>query len=80
MNIFDNPAIRQLARAMNDEAKARSKMEIGKNIMHPDGYMVHILSGQYLDPIYGRVSNFWRWVRVNDDGSLATEVEHGYGW
>jgi len=41
-------------------------------------YPVLILSGQYLDSIYKRVSNFWKWQKINDDGSLG-EIENGYG-
>lgn len=37
---------------------------------------VWIVDGKYLSN--GRVSNFWYWQRVLDDGSLG-EMENGYG-
>ena len=41
-------------------------------------YPVYITSGYYLDPIYQRLSNFWTWHKINDDGTLG-EIEKGYG-
>jgi len=41
-------------------------------------YPVYILDGYYLDPIYQRLSNFWQWRKVNEDGTLG-EKENGYG-
>lgn len=43
-----------------------------------DGKMVYIHSGCFLDPVYGRVSNFWEWSEVFSDGSLG-EKQNGYG-
>ena len=37
---------------------------------------VLITRGQYMSN--GRLSNFWYWRRVLDDGTLA-DTEHGYG-
>ena len=54
-------------------------MEVGKTVMHPDGRMVKIISGCYLDPVYGRVTNWWTWQPVAEDGSLGPN-ERGYGW
>lgn len=73
--------LRAVARSINERARDYfcPTMKIGATVMHPKGYPVKIISGQYLDPIYGRVSNFWTWQRVNDDGSLG-EKESGYGW
>ena len=64
---------------MNKRRSKKSSMEIGKEIKHPDGRTVKIKSGCFLDPIYGRVSNFWYWNEVLEDGSLGKE-ENGYGW
>lgn len=69
----------QLASTMNQELAAQSSMAIGKRLKHPDGRTVEIVSGQFLDPTYSRVSNFWRWREVLEDGSLGPE-ESGYGW
>ena len=54
-------------------------MEVGKTVPFPDGRMVKIISGRYLDPVYGRVSNWWTWQPVAEDGSLG-QNESGYGW
>jgi hypothetical protein len=57
--------------------KYAPNIEIGKETQHPDGYKVMITGGCYLDPTYGRVSNYWTWRRINEDGTLGVE-EHGY--
>lgn len=72
-------SLAEAARAINQSLARKSKMEVGAIIMHPDGYLVKIKSGYFLDPIYGRVSNHWHWNKVNADGSLG-EAGHGYGW
>ncbi len=54
-------------------------MEIGAIVDHPDGYKVKIIDGCYLDPTYGRVSNWWTWKQVKQDGSLGKKAS-GYGW
>lgn len=54
-------------------------MRVGATIKHPDGRLVKIKSGYFLDPVYGRVSNFWTWNEVKPDGSLGKH-ESGYGW
>ena len=69
----------RLARAMNEECAARSSMKVGATIRHPDGRPVVVVSGTFLDPVYGRVSNWWTWKPVLDDGLLG-EAESGYGW
>lgn len=68
-----------IARGINQELAAASSMKIGAVIVHPDGYKVKVISGCYLDPTYGRVSNWWTWSRVNEDGTLGS-TESGYGW
>jgi len=40
---------------------------------------VKILGGQYLDSKYGRLSNFWYWVEVSEDGEESKEEHKGYG-
>lgn len=79
MDNWNNPALAALGRSFNQELASQSKMRIGQVIQHPDGYPVKVISGYYLDPTYGRVSNWWTWQRVNEDGSLG-EQESGYGW
>ena len=69
----------KLAQAVNERLASESSMEVGKAIKHPDGRMVKIKSGCFLDPVYGRVSNFWFWNEVLPDASLGPD-ECGYGW
>jgi hypothetical protein len=69
----------QIARRQNEEAARRSSMEVGKTLKHPDGRTVKISGGCFLDPTYGRTSNFWFWNEVMPDGSLGKD-EKGYGW
>lgn len=76
---YTSGALARLARGMNEELAGQSAMVIGETIRHPDGYMVKVLDGRYLDPIYGCVSNWWTWQRINDDGSPG-EIARGYGW
>jgi hypothetical protein len=40
--------------------------------------LVIINSGQYLDSTYHRLSNFWYWQEINEDGTLGKE-DSGYG-
>ena len=70
--------MRDIARGINQELAAASPMKIGAILVHRDGYKVKVLKGCYLDPIYGRVSNWWTWARVNEDGTLGVQ-ESGYG-
>lgn len=80
MNSLDSRVLSNIAKSINQDLASKSKMKIGEIIDHPDGYKVYVISGQYLDSTYGRVSNHWSWKRVNPDGSLSEEVESGYGW
>lgn len=75
--MWNGPGMSAIARGMNNELAGKSKMAVGKVVQHPDGYNVKVIDGAFL--IGGRVSNFWSWQRVNDDGSLGP-VEKGYGW
>lgn len=47
---------------------------------HPDGRLVKIMSGYFLDPIYHRLSNHFHWREINKDGTLSDTEESGYGW
>jgi hypothetical protein len=40
--------------------------------------LIYITSGEYLSN--GRVSNFFTWRRVNEDGTLSKREYSGYGW
>jgi hypothetical protein len=40
---------------------------------------VKITGGYYFDPTFGRVSNFWDWNEMGDDGSVLEETNCGYG-
>jgi hypothetical protein len=76
-DMWNNPGLAALGRSMNNELAAKSKMKVGAVLMHPDGYKVKVIEGAFLRN--GRVSNFWSWQRVNDDGTLGPK-ESGYGW
>lgn len=69
----------RIAREINLELASKSSMEVGKTIRHPDGRMVKIINGCFLDSVYGRVSNFWTWRPVLKNNKLGKE-ESGYGW
>ena len=56
-----------------------SYLSIGKVFKHPNGYDAYIESGYYLDPIYGRISNFWTWRPVRKNGALGKRIS-GYVW
>jgi len=53
-------------------------LEIGKRVKHPDGRLVEITNGQFWGN-YG-MSNYWYWREVLEDGTLAENIEQGYGW
>lgn len=76
-----NKELANIARGINEGVRSHycPTMEVGKTVKHPDGRTVKIVSGCYLDPVYGRVSNWWTWRPVADDGTLGAE-ESGYGW
>ena len=61
-----------------EEVSGKSKLAIGKTLMHPDGYKVKIISGQFWGE-YG-LSNFWYWRKVLKNNKLSKKVYCGYGW
>ena len=71
--------LKQVVRQINLELAQQSTMHVGATVQHPDGRMVQITGGCYLDPKYGRVSNRWTWREVLPSGQLGKE-ESGYGW
>lgn len=71
--------LQSIARSINSELASRSSMKIGAIIRHPDGRRVKVIDGYYLDPTYGRVSNWWSWREVLKRGGLG-KIESGYGW
>ena len=68
-----------IARDINQSLAAESTMAVGKTVRHPDGRRVKIISGCFLDPVYGRVSNWWTWRPLLKRGGLGKK-ESGYGW
>lgn len=52
----------------------------GDVVRHPNGRDIRIDDGCYLDPTYGRVSNFWYWTFLDAEGKPTLEKGHGYGW
>lgn len=67
----------QLARQVTEEVLggkgSPSTWRPGTRVMHPDGYEVEIIDGQWMGT-YG-LSNHWHWKRT-DTG----EEGNGYGW
>jgi hypothetical protein len=66
-----------IADQLNKAMEAKSKMKVGEIIDHPDGRKVKVLDGSFLRG--GRVSNFWTFAPVDENGKLGKE-EYGYGW
>jgi len=50
---------------------------VGKVYNHPNNGPIYITSGNY--EVDGRLSNFWYWKPINEDGTLADTENHGYG-
>ena len=73
-------ALRRIARGINEELASGCKLVVGKIVKHPTHGRVKILSGCFLDPIYGRVSNFWEWKKVDRNGKPYGRTLSGYGW
>lgn len=76
-DLYNNSGLAAVAMDINLGLAAQSKMQVGKVVKHPDGYNVKVIEGAFLRN--GRVSNFWSWQRINEDGTLGP-VESGYGW
>lgn len=70
--------VQSFIKKMVEDTIGSAPFEIGDVVQHPDGHDVQIVDGQYWGT--SGLSNFWYWRRVLDDGGLADEVEHGYGW
>lgn len=78
-DLWNSPVLANLAKQINQEFAAKSSMKIGEIIKHPDGRLVEVVAGTYLDKTYGRISNWWTWRPLLLDGTLGPE-ESGYGW
>ena len=70
--------LEQIAKKINLEMSNNS-LKIGNIVKHPEGYLIKIMGGCYLNPDNNRVSNYWYWQRVHEGGSLGIH-ESGYGW
>lgn len=69
--------IRECENILNDYCDP-SQLKIWNRYLNPEtGRLVEITSGYYLDPIYNRLSNFWNWREVLDNGELG-EGGRGY--
>ena len=53
--------------------------QIGKVYEHPKHGPVYLESGYYLDPTYGRVSNFWNFKKIRADGTMSRKTFGEYG-
>jgi len=70
-DLWNSPVLAGLAKQINQEFAAKSSMKVGEILRHPDGRLVEVISGQYLDK--------WTWCPLLDDGTLGPE-ESGHGW
>lgn len=50
-------------------------LEVGQVFIYKKKYPVYITNGSYIGD-YGRVSNYWRWRKINKDGFLSKK-EYG---
>lgn len=55
-----------------------STFKIGDVRRHPEHGRIRITGGYYLDPTYGRLSNFWHWVKLDHRNNPCKEG-CGYG-
>lgn len=48
-------AVQAIVAGLNEELRSVfcPTMKVGETIQHPDGYLVRVVSGRYLDPTYG---------------------------
>lgn len=53
-----------------------ANMKIGGIFNHPTDGPIYVISGSYAGS-NGRVSNFWCWNKINEDGTLGEECS-GY--
>lgn len=67
-------------RLVRENAGTSYYWKLGQVVKHPDGYNVRIDSGCYLDPTYGRVSNWWTWTVLDKNNKPTKEKDKGYGW
>lgn len=65
-------------KSMTEEVLGGPPFKAGDVVLHPEGYKVQIMGGQYWGE-HG-LSNWWSWRRVLEDGKLSDKVESGYGW
>lgn len=56
----------------------RKTLEVGKIVEHPEHGKVLIIAGSFMGA-YGRISNFWRWRKVDSDGNATGDIMSGYG-
>lgn len=81
--IAQNMTSKQLSQKLDNVAQNLAEeylgnsLEIGKYFLYK-GKPIKVLSGQFLDPMYKRLSNYWTWRRVLSNGSLGI-MGSGYG-
>lgn len=49
-----------------------SPIEVGKRYLHPEHGLVEVIEGDWT--VNGRLSNFWTWRPVQEDGTLGEPV------
>ena len=78
MDAYNNPGLAMIARHMNEELASGCQLAVGKVVTHPEHGRVKIMSGAFL--VGGRVSNFWDWQKIGEDGKPYGKTYSGYGW
>jgi hypothetical protein len=69
--------MQSVGQSITEQVFGKIQLHIGMQTQHPDGRNVVITKGQAWSN--GRLSNFWYWKEIKQDGSFGPE-EHGYGW
>lgn len=53
------------------------ELTVGKVFRHPTDGLIYITDGaMWVD---GRLSNFWYWKKIDENGALVRGAHHGYG-
>lgn len=66
-------ALTRIGQAVTREVLGGPPVKVGTLYAHPEHGTVIVESGQWLDPVYGRLSNWWTWRSI-----LTGEVHSGY--
>lgn len=76
-----DPRLVKLAEEIKSKLIVDPGFAPGMTVEHRDGYKVRIISGQFMvqDGPVSRLSNFWNWYRLDEDGKPIGKSVGGYG-